>query len=120
MFRIPGRFGEAGAPIRLRLKARDIMLATEKPRSLSALNVLEGVVSAIGERTGPLVEIRIDCHGMPIIARITRQSLDALALQPGAQCFAIVKSVVLEGAGGARAGPSRPPWQGRQDRRHLW
>ena len=51
-FRIPGRVGEAGASIRLRLKARDIMLATEKPRSLSALNVLEGVVSGDWRKNG--------------------------------------------------------------------
>jgi molybdate transport system ATP-binding protein len=100
LFRIPGRLGDAGTAIRLRLKARDIMISTEVPRGLSALNVLKGVVSGIGERAGPQVEIRIDCHGTPIIARITRQSLDALALRPGAACFAIVKSVVLEGAVG--------------------
>jgi molybdate transport system ATP-binding protein len=106
-FHIPGRVGETGASTRLRLKARDIMLATEKPRALSALNVLEGVVSAIGERTGPLVEVRLDCRGMPVIARITRQSLDALALRPGVRCFAVVKSVVLEGVGGALPPVSR-------------
>ncbi|MFO0990518.1 MAG: molybdenum ABC transporter ATP-binding protein [Hyphomicrobiales bacterium] len=104
-FRIPGSLGELGSPIRLRLKARDVMLATERPRGLSALNVLEGVVSGIGERTGPQVEVRIDCHGTPVIARITRQSLDTLALRPGVACFAVVKSVLLEGAG--RVPPQR-------------
>jgi molybdate transport system ATP-binding protein len=113
-FRIPGRLGEKGAAIRLRLKARDVMLATEKPRGLSALNVLEGVVSAIGDREGPQVEVRLDCHGTPVIARITRQSLDALALRPGVGCFAIVKSVVLEGLG--RAAPSLA---GDRARSHL-
>ena len=117
LFHIPGPLGVAGTPIRLRLKARDIMLATEMPRGLSALNVLEGVVSAIGERTAPQVEIRIDCHGSPIIARITRQSLDALALRPGRPCFAIVKSVVLEGAG--RAPPPFGGQGGDSPRHHL-
>ena len=117
LFHIPGRLGEAGTPVRLRLKARDIMLATEKPRGLSALNVLEGVVSAIGERAGPQVEIRIDCHGTAVIARITRQSLDALALRPGTPCFAIVKSVVLEGAG--RAAPPDGRLARDNPRHHL-
>jgi len=99
LFRVPGRLGEVGTTLRLRLKARDIMIATEAPRSLSALNVLEGRISGIGERSGPLVEVQIDCSGIPIIARITRQSLDALELESGVRCFAIVKSVLLEGAG---------------------
>jgi len=116
-FRIPGRLGEIGAPVRLRLKARDIMLATERPRGLSALNVLEGTVAGIGERAGPQVEVRLDRHGTAIIARITRQSLDALALRQGVQCFAIVKSVVLEGAGGAPPGVLR--LAGDTPRHHL-
>jgi molybdate transport system ATP-binding protein len=96
--RIPGRVGEPGAALRLRLKARDILVATEAPRKLSALNVLSGRVSGIGSATGPMVEIRIDCAGTPIIARITRQSLDALALAPGSNVYAIIKSVSFESA----------------------
>jgi molybdate transport system ATP-binding protein len=116
-FRIPGRLGEVGTPIRLRLKARDVMLAIEKPRGLSALNVLDGVVSGIGGRAGPQVEVRIDCNGTPVIARITRQSLDALALSPGVKCHAIVKSVVLDGAG--RATPGERRLAGDRDHLHL-
>lgn len=116
-FRIPGRIGESGTRARLRLKARDVMIAIEKPRGLSALNILDGVVSGIGERAGPQVEVRIDCHGSPVIARITRQSLDALALRPGVKCHAIVKSVVLEGAG--RAVPGDRPIAGDNSRPHL-
>ncbi len=106
-FRIPGCLGDKGTRIRLRLKARDVMLATERPRGLSALNVLEGIVSGIGERAGPQVEVRIDCHDTPIIARITRQSLDALGLRTGVPCFAIVKSVMLEGAGRTAPQPAK-------------
>jgi molybdate transport system ATP-binding protein len=94
--RIPGRIGEAGAALRLRLKARDILIATDAPRNLSALNILPGLVSGIGSASGPMVEIRIDCAGTPIIARITRQSLDALALAPGSHVYAIIKSVSFD------------------------
>ena len=97
--RIPGRVGESGTALRLRLRARDILVATEAPRSLSALNVLPGRVSGIGNATGPMVEIRIDCSGAAIIARITRQSLDALALAPGSNVYAIIKSVSFDAAG---------------------
>ena len=78
-FRIPGRLGDIGAPVRLRIRARDVIIATEPPRNLSALNVLVGEVAAIGAASGPLVDVRIDCSGKPIIARITRQSLRASA-----------------------------------------
>ena len=52
-FRIPGRLGDIGAPVRLRIRARDVIIATEPPRNLSALNVLMGEVSAIGGARRP-------------------------------------------------------------------
>jgi molybdate transport system ATP-binding protein len=97
--RIPSRVGEPGTALRLRLRARDILVATEAPRKLSALNVLPGRVSGIGHAAGPMVEIRIDCAGTAIIARITRQSLDALALVPGSHVYAIIKSVSFDVVG---------------------
>ena len=35
-----------GAPIRIRIRARDVLVATERPHGLSALNILAGRVAA--------------------------------------------------------------------------
>ncbi len=113
-FRIPGRLGEAGLPVRLRVKARDVIIATERPRSLSALNVLSGLISGIRSAGGPQVDVRIDCSGQPVVARITRQSLDGLGLAAGLSVFAIVKSVSFDPASLARMAPASPDAAVRQ------
>ncbi len=82
-----------GVPVRLRIRARDVMVATERPRGLSALNVLAGKIVAIEEGEGPAVSVRIDCNGAAVLARITRQSRQALGLRPGLDVFAVVKTV---------------------------
>ena len=69
--------------LRLRVRARDVMLAKSAPADLSALNVLPGVVADIGAHDGPIVEIRLDCSGEALIARLTRYSVERLGLAPG-------------------------------------
>ncbi len=98
--RVPRLAAAIGSKVRLHVRARDVIVATERPHGLSALNVLSGTVSAIGSRASPLVEIRIDCGGEAILSRITRRSLDALGLEPGKAVFAIVKSVAFDQDGG--------------------
>ncbi len=88
-----------GARVRVRIRARDVMLATRRPDGISALNVLEGRVAAVGPPQGAAVDVRIDCHGAPLVARITRRSLEALALSPGVAVYAVVKSVAFDAAG---------------------
>src|SRR5690606_16567250 len=41
-----------GTPVRVRLRARDIILSLEPPEGISALNVLPGVVVALEEAEG--------------------------------------------------------------------
>ncbi len=85
-----------GTRLRLRVRARDVMLARSAPTDLSALNVLPGIVAAIGPYDGPIVEIRVDCNGEALIARLTRYSVERLGLAPGTPVFALVKSVALD------------------------
>ena len=85
-----------GARLRLRVRARDVMLAKSAPADLSALNVLPGIVADIGPQDGPLVEIRLNCSGEALIARLTRYSVERLGLVLGTPVFALVKSVALD------------------------
>ncbi|MDZ4792118.1 MAG: molybdenum ABC transporter ATP-binding protein [Hyphomicrobiales bacterium] len=94
--RTPGKASAIGERLRVRIRARDVMIAMEKPRGLSALNVLEGTVVQIGETSGPLVEIRLMCGGEAVISRITRQSLHVLQLHTGMTVFAVVKTVSFD------------------------
>ena len=85
-----------GARLRLRVRARDVMLARTAPADVSALNVLPGMVAEVGASDGPIVQIRLDCNGDALIARITRYSVERLNIAPGAQIYALVKSVALD------------------------
>jgi molybdate transport system ATP-binding protein len=96
LWRLPRLDAPVGTRLRLRVRARDVMLAKSAPTDLSALNVMPGVVAGIGARDGPIVEIRVDCGGEALIARLTRYSVDRLGLAEGAPIYALVKSVALD------------------------
>jgi molybdate transport system ATP-binding protein len=85
-----------GTRLRLQVRARDVILARVAPAGISALNVLPGVVAAIGARHTPVVEVRVDCNGEALIARLTRYSADQLGLAPGVPVFAVVKGVSFD------------------------
>jgi molybdate transport system ATP-binding protein len=85
-----------GARLRLRVRARDVILARHAPVDISALNVLPGVVADIGSREGPVIEVRVDCNGEALIARLTRHSAEQLGLAPGLAVFAVIKGVAFD------------------------
>lgn len=85
-----------GTRIRLRVRARDVVLARSQPSDLSTLNMMAGTVAEISRSDGPIVDVRINCNGEDITARITRYSLERLSLSPGVPVFALVKSVALD------------------------
>ena len=49
---------------------------------------------AAGE--GPIVDVRVDCGGEALLARLTRYSVERLGLAPGTPVHALVKSVALD------------------------
>ena len=122
----------AGTPVRVRIRARDVMIATRPPSDLSALNVLEGKVAEVGGGDAASVEIRLDCRGESLVARLTRHSVARLDLHAGRTVYAVVKAVAIDGpadrpaarrtrdhAGGRRGGPAvtRAAVSGRADAR---
>lgn len=93
------RLGAApGNEVRLRVPARDVLIATEPPHGLSARNVFPGQVTTMRE-TGASVMVEIDCNGAILAARVTRASARDLDLAPGREVFAIVKSVAFDPQG---------------------
>lgn len=83
----------AGAVLRLRILAQDVMLATERPRGISALNVLAGVVEEVRMGEGPGAMVRVRVGEEVLLARLTRRSVGALELGPGKPVFAVLKAV---------------------------
>ena len=100
---VAGLDATPGSMIRVRIRARDVLVATERPRGLSALNILDGTIVGIDAGSGPFADVSIDCNGVVLTARITRQSAEMLGLSPGLDVFAVIKSVTFDRASTTRA-----------------
>lgn len=86
-----------GAALRVRIRARDVMLALRRPEEVSALNVFPVRVEDVRRQDGCHADVGVRLGGTRLIARITRQSAERLALAPGTPAFAVVKSVAIDG-----------------------
>lgn len=82
-----------GEKLRVRILAQDVILSREAPTGLSALNILAGTVTEIRSGGGPGVVVQLKCGSDHLLARITRRSADALKLETGVTCHAVIKSV---------------------------
>ncbi|MBB3660532.1 molybdate transport system ATP-binding protein [Rhizobium sp. BK650] len=93
---VPGIAPAAGKSVRIRIPARDVMLATQKPEGLSALNILGCTIVELSPAEDGTVEIRLDCAGDAVLSRITALSCERLGLRHGIPAFAVIKTVALE------------------------
>jgi molybdate transport system ATP-binding protein len=92
---LPGKQGEIGTELRLRVLAQDIILATSRPTGLSALNVLPVTVTSLHEGDGPGVAVGLSAGKDALLARVTRRSARQLDLRPGQSLFAILKATAV-------------------------
>ena len=95
--RVAGGGLPVGANVRARIRARDVLVATQQPHGLSALNILPARIAAIRPQ-GALADVTLDCGAAQIAARITRHSCATLGLQPGQRVFAVIKAVSFDRA----------------------
>jgi molybdate transport system ATP-binding protein len=87
-----------GASVRLRVRARDVALATKRPEGISSRNVLPGTIVEIAEEPETaFAETLVEVHGGRIRARVTRQAVRELGLDVGKPVFAVIKSIALAG-----------------------
>jgi molybdate transport system ATP-binding protein len=87
---------EIGTQLRVRVRARDVMIALAPPTGISALNILPARVAEIGPDAGPVADIRLASGADTVVARLTRYSIETLGLAPGREVFAVIKSVAFD------------------------
>ncbi|WP_279358594.1 molybdenum ABC transporter ATP-binding protein [Methylobacterium indicum] len=85
-----------GSSLRVRVRARDVLVAREAPRGLSARNVLPGTVVAVTPGEGAHARVEIACGEAVLVAQVTRLAAHELSLAPGLPVVAIVKSVAFD------------------------
>jgi len=88
---------QLGQRVRVQLLARDLILATELPRSLSVRNILQGTVVSTVPDDARTRQIEIDIGGPIVIARVTEDASRELRIQPGSKVWVLVKTVSLRG-----------------------
>lgn len=107
MLRVPRIARTPGERLRIRIRARDVMLAASEPRELSALNVLAAVVEEVRAADDSQTDVRLAIGSARLVCRVTRLSAHKLDLSPGRRIFAIIKSVAIDGRS-RDASASRP------------
>ncbi|MGE6793944.1 molybdenum ABC transporter ATP-binding protein [Pseudomonas guineae] len=85
-----------GAPVRIKIKARDVSLSLQQADDSSVLNLLPArVLDWINVAEQAHVLVRVQVADEQLMARITRYSFDRLSIQRGQSLWAQIKSVSL-------------------------
>ncbi len=87
---VPLGYAVAGSRVQVAVRAGDILLATERPRGLSARNVIEGRIASLEQR-GTMVIARVDC-GVTFVVHITPGAVRALELTAGRPVWLVLKT----------------------------
>jgi molybdate transport system ATP-binding protein len=80
-----------GSRLRVGVRAGDLLLATEKPRGLSARNILPGTIVRIEQRD-VIIAAMVDCGGTEFEVHLTLAARDALQLCPGKSVWVVAKT----------------------------
>ncbi len=99
-FLVLGISGKIGSRHRLRISASDVALApAHRPESTSILNCPAARIIELQPFSDYQVSVFLRLgesgEGAPLLARITRKSLERLKLQPGDKVHALIKTVAM-------------------------
>lgn len=98
-FHVPASGLEPGAEARIRVRARDVSLALERPRSVSVLNVFSGRVVEVASAGEAQADVLVDVGGARLWSRVTARSVRELGLAAGKPVHAMVKAVAVDRPG---------------------
>ncbi|WAC25563.1 molybdenum ABC transporter ATP-binding protein [Ancylobacter sp. SL191] len=100
VLRVPHVARPLGAKVRARVRARDVALALARPEGVSVSNLLAARVEAVRQLDGPYADVDLTVGPSRLVAMVTRESIARLAIRPGQEVWAMVKTVAVD---------SRPP-----------
>jgi molybdate transport system ATP-binding protein len=102
---VPRLEASLGTALRVRIRARDVILAANQPAGISALNVLPARVERLVSIEEGALEVQLRLGSERLLARVTKRSGEALGLIPGREVFAVIKTVAIDRRTLSRAGP---------------
>ena len=100
-FLVPLLDASVGSERRIRVPAREVILAGKPPEAISLHNVISGTVRRIaGDPARRAVMVEIALPDGALLARVTPDAIVRLALSPGGPVLALIKSTSIEVLGG--------------------
>lgn len=94
---VPNLALAAGTPVRAHIHALDVSIALERPTGLSIQNILPARITRISQLAAAYTAVQLDAGSVPLLAYVTHKAARELALEPGQQVFALIKSVAIGG-----------------------
>jgi molybdate transport system ATP-binding protein len=94
---VPYLHAKVGAECRVRIPAREVILANRAPEAISLHNIIRGTVRRLTDgarRKSVLVEVALP--GGVLLSRVTPDAVARLALEPGSRVLALIKSTSIE------------------------
>ncbi|MEL7032926.1 MAG: molybdenum ABC transporter ATP-binding protein [Pseudomonadota bacterium] len=87
---------DPGTEISIKVPARDVAIALERPDKISIQNMIPAKVSALREAPRAAFQsVTLDVGGQTLDSIITRKSVQALGLKTGCNVFALIKSATF-------------------------
>jgi molybdate transport system ATP-binding protein len=101
MFLVPLLDTSLDSERRIRIPAREVILAGKPPEAISLHNIISGTVHRLaGDPVRRAVMVEIALPDGALLARVTPDAIVRLALSPGAPVLALIKSTSIEVLGG--------------------
>ncbi|MCS0504372.1 molybdenum ABC transporter ATP-binding protein [Ancylobacter mangrovi] len=94
--RVPRVEMPVGAPVRARVRARDVAIALARPEEVSVSNLLPATVEEVRLLDGPYADVVLKVGEGHLAAMVTRESAERLALRPGLAVWAMIKTVAVD------------------------
>ena len=92
---VPLQSASVGTALRVRVRARDIAIATARPEGLSMQNVLAATLEGIDPGSAHDAMLRLRIGQTSLLSRVTADTIVRLGLAPGQPVWALIKSVTL-------------------------
>ena len=93
----PARHLSATTVVRVRIPAREVILATSAPTGLSLHNVLSGTVSEVHDDEAlDTVTVQVTVGRLMLLAEVTRDAVAKLDIKAGSHLHALIKSVSID------------------------
>jgi molybdate transport system ATP-binding protein len=93
---VPAGGLEIGSTVRVRVPARDVILATARPAGISLHNVLDSTVTRIHAPGTSYAVVQLAIGSTRLLAEVTRDAIVRLGLATGRRVLSLIKSVAVE------------------------